>query len=285
MTKRRKFFALLSGAMAMAAAGIGGPSAALGAPGSTDLRIIKSDSPDPVAAGAALTYTIQVDNLGPDTATGVTVIDRLPQGVDLVSATASGGQCAAQDRKVTCTLGTIPVATGAYATARTVTIVVIPRRVGSITNSATVRGKEKDPAAANNKATATTQVAGPTRTCRGVPATLIGTRGDDVLVGGGGRDVIVAFGGNDTIYAFAGQDLVCAGSGADHVGGGTAADRIFAGAGADRLLGRGGGDFLKGNAGRDLLRGNRGPDRLRGGSGSDRCEGGVGLDSERSCER
>lgn len=285
MSKRRKFSALVLGVVAVAAAGLSGPGTGLAAPGSADLRIAKSDSPDPVAAGAALTYTIQVDNLGPDVATGVTVVDRLPQGVDLVSATASGGQCAAAGRKVTCTLGTIPVVTGAYATARIITITVIPRRVGAITNTATVRGKEKDPATANDKATATTRVTGPTRTCRGVPVTLVGTRGDDVLVGSGGRDVIAAFGGNDTIFAFAGPDLICAGSGADHIGGGTAADRIFAGGGPDRLLGRGGPDFLKGNAGRDVLKGNRGSDRLRGGAGSDRCRGGSGRDSERSCER
>lgn len=285
MSKRRKFFALMVGMVAVTVTVFSGPGAGVAAPGPADLRITKSDSPDPVAAGAALTYTIQVDNLGPNEATDVTVVDRLPQGVDFVSATAAGGQCAAVGRKVTCTLGTIPVVTGAYATARTITITVIPRRVGTITNTATVRGKDKDPATANNKATATTRVVGPTRTCRGVPVTLVGTRGDDVLVGSGGRDVIAAFGGSDTIFAFAGRDLICAGNGPDHIGGGTASDRVFAGAGADRLLGRGGRDFLKGNAGRDVLKGNRGDDRLRGGAGRDRCRGGKGLDSERSCER
>jgi uncharacterized repeat protein (TIGR01451 family) len=285
MTKRWKLFALLLGVLSVAAVGLSGPGAGVAAPGTADLRIAKGDSPDPVAAGAPLTYTIQVDNLGPSPATGVTVVDRLPQGVDLVSATAAGGQCAPQGRKVTCTLGTIPVLTGAYATARTVTIVVIPRRVGTIANTATVRGGQKDPVSANNRATATTQVVGPTRTCRGVPVTLVGTRGDDVLVGSGGRDVIAAFAGNDTIFAFAGRDLVCAGSGADHIGGGTAADRLFASSGADRLLGRGGPDVLRAGAGRDVLKGNRGADRLRGGSGSDRCQGGIGRDVTRSCER
>lgn len=285
MTKRQKLLASLLGVVALALAGLSGPGMGLAAPGSADLRIVKADSPDPVAAGAALTYSIEVDNLGPNAATGVTVVDHLPQGVDLVSATVSGGQCTSQGRKVTCALGALPVVTGAYATARTVTVTVIPRRVGTITNTASVRGGEKDPVKANNKATATTRVVGPTRTCRGVPVTLVGTRGDDVLVGGGGRDVIAGFGGNDTIYAFAGADLICAGSGADHIGGGTAADRVFAGAGPDRLLGRGGPDVLRGSAGRDLLKGNRGADRLRGGAGSDRCRGGPGMDSIRGCER
>ncbi len=285
MSMRRKLFALMLGATASVALALTGPGAGLAVSGSADLRIVKADSPDPVAAGATLTYSVEVDNLGPNAATGVRVTDQLPKEVDLVSATVSGGQCTSKGRKVTCDLGAIPVVTGAYATARTVTIAVIPRKVGTISNTASVKGAEKDPAKANDKATATTRVVGPGPTCRGIPVTLGGTRGNDVLVGSGGRDVVAGFGGDDTIYAFAGRDLVCAGSGNDHVGGGTAADRVFGAAGADRLLGRGGPDLLLGNAGPDLLRGNRGADRLRGGSGSDRCQGGAGVDSVRGCER
>jgi Domain of unknown function DUF11 len=40
--------------------------------GSSDLKITKTDSPDPVNVGSTLTYTIRVQNLGPDAATGVT---------------------------------------------------------------------------------------------------------------------------------------------------------------------------------------------------------------------
>ena len=39
--------------------------------GSADLSITKSDSPDPVLAGDELTYTIDVTNSGPSTATDV----------------------------------------------------------------------------------------------------------------------------------------------------------------------------------------------------------------------
>lgn len=265
--------------LAGAAAGLAAPS------DSADLTIAKTDSPDPVAAGAALTYAIEVDNRGPNAATGVTVTDQLPKDVDFVSATVGGGQCARKGRKVTCTLGTIPVFTGAYATGRTVTISVIPRRVGTITNTASVKGREKDPVKSNDKATATTTVVGPAKTCRGIAATLLGTRGNDVLVGSGGPDVIASFGGDDMIFAFGGRDLICAGGGRDYVGGGTAADRVFGASGGDRLLGRGGPDVLRGNAGNDVLKGNRGADRLRGGSGSDRCSGGAGRDSIRGCER
>jgi uncharacterized repeat protein (TIGR01451 family) len=249
------------------------------------LRITKADSPDPVLAGETLTYGIEVDNLGPNAATGVTVTDQLPRNVDFVSATASAGQCALKGRKVTCAMGAVPAANPMYATARQVTIAVIPRQVGTITNTATVKGGEKDPVKGNDRASTTTQVIGPPRTCRGIRATIVGTRGNDVIVGSGGADVIVSFGGDDTIYAFAGPDRVCAGPGRDYVGGGTAADRIFGSSGADRLVGRGGPDVIRGGTGNDVLKGHRGNDRLRGGDGFDRCSGGTGRDSVRGCER
>ncbi len=268
-------------ALALAFAGVGAAAPS----GSTDLKITKTDSPDPVNVGSTLAYTIQVQNLGPDAATGVTVTDQLPKGVDFVSATSTSGQCAHKEKKVTCDLGGLPAPTINYGAPPTVTITVIPRQVGTISNTASVKGDQKDPVASNNKATATTRVIGPGASCRGVPATMTGTAGNDTIIGTGGRDVVAAFGGNDTIASLAGRDLVCAGSGNDYIGAGSAADRVFGGAGKDRLLGRGGPDVLKGNSGDDALKGNRGADRLRGGSGFDRCDGGAGVDSIRGCER
>ncbi|MGN6276680.1 MAG: hypothetical protein ACTHNP_12240 [Solirubrobacterales bacterium] len=255
--------------------------------GSANLKITKTDSPDPVNVGATLTYTIQVENLGPDPATGVTVPDTLPKGVDFVSATSTLGNCAQQARKVTCTLGSMPAPTVNYGSAPTITVVVTPRQAGTITNTAKVKGDQKDPVSANNSASATTRVIGPARTatCRGVRATITGTPGNDVLVGTGGRDVIVAKGGADRISSGAGRDLICAGAGRDFVSSGSAADRVFGGPGGDRLLGRGGPDVLKGQAGNDTIKGGRGDDRIRGGRGFDRCSGGPGRDSIRGCER
>lgn len=254
-------------------------------PGSANLKITKRDSPDPVRVGAGLTYTIGVENLGPDTATGVTVTDNLPQGVDVISASGPSGPCAVEGGKLTCAIGSLkPVGVNYGGAPATITIVVVPRSTGTIRNTATVRGDQKDPVSANNKATTRTRVIG-APTCRGVAANVSGTPGDDALFGTAGPDVIVAFGGADRIVSGAGRDLVCAGSGADRVGAGSAADRVFGGAGRDRLLGRGGGDLLKGSGGNDVLRGGRGPDRLRGGRGIDLCRGGPGLDSLRGCER
>jgi uncharacterized repeat protein (TIGR01451 family) len=270
---------MLAVAMCVAAAGVAAPST-----GSADLKITKTDSPDPVSLGATLTYTIQVENLGPNAATGVVVTDTVPKEVDFVSATSTQGKCTAKGKKVTCELGTMPAPTIDYGGPPTVTLTVIPRKVGTISNTASVDGVEKDPVGKNNKATATTTVVGPSATCRGVAATVVGTGGNDALVGTTGRDVIAAFGGDDSITSLGGRDLVCAGRGSDSVGAGSAADRVFGGAGKDRLLGRGGPDVLRGGAGGDVLKGNRGDDRLRGGSGTDRCRGGAGADSIRGCE-
>jgi uncharacterized repeat protein (TIGR01451 family) len=263
------------------------PAIASSAPGDqADLRVTKSDSPDPVMVGDVLTYTIEVENLGPAAATGVTVTDNLPNSTDFVSA--SNG-CTQQGRRVICNVGGL-AANGGGAS-QTLTIRVRPRRADTISNRASASSVETDPQAANSSDTETTVVnarpgppPGPL-TCRGVTATVRGTSGPDDLNGTGGPDVVAALGGNDEIATFAGNDLVCAGPGNDTVGVGSAADRVFGGDGTDFVLGRGGGDLLRGNEKNDTLKGNRGNDRLRGGRGSDLCRGGPGFDSLRSCER
>lgn len=56
---------------------------------STDLRITKTASPDPVNAGDQLTYTITVVNDGPDDAVGVFVTDVLPPETTFVSGSVA----------------------------------------------------------------------------------------------------------------------------------------------------------------------------------------------------
>ena len=55
------------------------------------LTLSKTDSPDPVTAGANLTYTLTVGNGGPSTAVDVVVTDTLPAGTTLVSAVGGTG--------------------------------------------------------------------------------------------------------------------------------------------------------------------------------------------------
>jgi uncharacterized repeat protein (TIGR01451 family) len=117
-----------------------------------DLSITHSSSPNPVFSGSNLTYTINVANAGPSTATGVTIVDSLPAGVTFVSASTSQGTCSGSG-PVSCVLGNLP--SGGAAAAM---IVVRPASAGTIVNTASVMANESDPNPGNNTATATTTV-------------------------------------------------------------------------------------------------------------------------------
>lgn len=125
----------------------------------------------------------------------------------------------------------------------------------------------------------------PVPRCKGRPATIVGSVGDDDLVGGPGDDVIVGLAGNDRIRGGGGDDLICAGPGRDVIVGGSGNDRIYGGGGGDRLVGRVGHDRLFGGPGTDRLLGGAGRDRLVGGAGADTCVGGRGRDTARTCEQ
>lgn len=253
-------------------------------PGRADLKVTKTDAPDPVAVNGHLTYTISVENLGPSPASGVTATDRLPNGVDVVSVAGPRG-CTTQAARLVCPLDSMaPVGVDYGGSAATITVVVVPRRPGTIHNTVTVRSDQHDPDRGNNRATTTTTVL-PAPTCRGRPATVSGSFGNDVLYGTNGPDVIVALSGDDRIVSRAGRDLICAGTGNDRVRAGSAADHVFAGPGRDRVFGQRGPDVLRGSRGSDFLFGGPGADRLYGGRGFDRCRGGPGADTIRGCER
>ena len=122
---------------------------------SADLSITQSDSPDPVSAGTNLTYSFTITNNGSSTATGVQVVDTIPNNVTLVSAIASQGQCAGQPT-VVCQLGTL--ANGKTATVTLVVRLPLSASVGGISNTATVSGIEADPHTTNNTTAGVTAV-------------------------------------------------------------------------------------------------------------------------------
>lgn len=97
-------------------------------------------------------------------------------------------------------------------------------------------------------------------TCNGLPATIIGTPGDDVIYGTNGADVIVGLGGNDVIYGGNGNDVIC---------GNTGGDTLYGGNGEDTLSGGADDDTLLGNNGKDTLTGGTGADSFSGGNGKD----------------
>jgi CSLREA domain-containing protein len=110
------------------------------------------------------------------------------------------------------------------------------------------------------------EFAPPTVMCDGLPATIVGTSGNDTIVGTTGADVIAGLGGNDTIYGKGGNDHICGGDGKDTIIGGSGNDRLFGGAGNDTLKGGDGNDYLD------------------GGGGTDKCVGGTGTNTKAHCE-
>lgn len=270
--------ALVLGALVTLLIGFTGGAGASG----HDLVLTKSDSPDPGTQGSNLTYTIQVQNTGAQ-AQGVLVTDTLPSQIDFVSATSTQGTCDRTGDIVTCNIGTM-----AAGTTATVTIVIQPKKTGTISNTAVVASTPPDINAANNQETESTTVVSKGQGKNKVQAscatpTMSGTAGDDVITGTERADVIATFGGNDQVFALGGKDLVCTGAGSDLVLGGNGGDTLKGGTFADRLIGNAGGDLLKGKAGGDRLRGKSGNDVLNGGPNRDSCKGGAGRDVLKRC--
>jgi len=104
-----------------------------------DLTITKGDSPDPVDAGATLTYTLNVSNAGPSTANSLSVTDTLPAGVGFVSATGTGWTCNQAAGVVTCTRATL---TAGAAPAITIVVTAPTSGPPQITNNASVTATE-----------------------------------------------------------------------------------------------------------------------------------------------
>ena len=116
-----------------------------------DLAVTKSDFPDPVAIDCPLTYTITVTNNGTDTASSVTIQDILPPAVDFVSASSG---CTPIGGDVYCDVGSLAV-----GTTKTVTVTVIPRAIGTLTNFTYVVSDGNETNWADNTTSITTTVA------------------------------------------------------------------------------------------------------------------------------
>jgi uncharacterized repeat protein (TIGR01451 family) len=122
-----------------------------------DLAVSMTAAPTPVFESSALTYTIQVTNLGLSSAAGVTVVDTLPAALAGASAITSQGSCGAVTTgTITCTLGTV-----AYPLATPITITLsgtTPATGSPLTNQAVVNTTSTDPVATNNTVTVVTVV-------------------------------------------------------------------------------------------------------------------------------
>jgi uncharacterized repeat protein (TIGR01451 family) len=121
-----------------------------------DTSVGMTDSPFSVILQSNLTYSISVTNNGPDVAKNVGVTQILPASATILSATPSQGSATFSSGLMTASLGSLDL--GATAT---VTVVVRPNVLGSITSTATVSSQEPDFEPANNSVTVTSQVVPP----------------------------------------------------------------------------------------------------------------------------
>lgn len=221
-----------------------------------------TDSPNPVRAGATLTYEATVTNSGPQAAKAVTLLTGAPEDASLLSSGFANGEASGpcppgENGLIRCQIGDVPV--GGSATVR---LEVRPTRAGILSQSASVYasngGTTIEPVASTR-----TEVLPAHRTKVGV-CTILGGADRDVFAGTPDRDVICGLGGNDVLDGKGGDDVV------------------VGGVGGDVLVGRAGGDRLLGSDGSATLRardGVEGNDVARGGDGNDEIFADAGDDT------
>lgn len=116
-------------------------TAALSVVGAPDLSVTDVGAPNPVTVGGQVTYTLTVNETGPD-ATGVQLDDDWARSLRFVSLSSSQGVCKVKTklRHVVCALGTV---TGSSPV--TVTVVFRTTKIGSIDNTASASATNVTP--------------------------------------------------------------------------------------------------------------------------------------------
>jgi uncharacterized repeat protein (TIGR01451 family) len=116
-----------------------------------DLNVAKRFGQSSAIVGDTVSWTIEVRNDGPSDATGATVTDTVPAGLNVTAVTTSRGTCSAVGTSpINCALGTIPSGQNAVVTV-TATVAGAPRTVN---NTASATSNVTDPNTANNSSTA-----------------------------------------------------------------------------------------------------------------------------------
>ncbi len=129
-----------------------------------DLSVTKGDAPDPVTAGANLTYTINFANTGPSDAQTVMLSDAVPAGTTFVSAMVTSGAGWGMTAPAVGGTGNVVFSKATVVAGETATFTMVVNVSAStasgttITNSATASSATVDPTPGNNTGTATTTV-------------------------------------------------------------------------------------------------------------------------------
>ncbi|MFJ9807275.1 hypothetical protein ACIRTB_03475 [Streptomyces sp. NPDC101158] len=128
-----------------------------------DLATSISASPEPVANGGTLTYTIRVHNYGPTSAENVVLTDHLPGSLRYASATPSTGYCdtppTGTNDTVICHFGTLGRGGAATVTLGVKVRTPVPTTGGAgVSNGVSAQSDTPDPNPGNNAAGLTTPV-------------------------------------------------------------------------------------------------------------------------------
>jgi len=118
----------------------------------TDLRVTQSANPSPVTVGSNLTYTITVNNNGPEVVEDLNVMDTIPATVNIVSLVPADS-CDFGPEKIYCRF--LDLAAGASGT---VTLVVTPTVAGSLTNQVELVSSTPDVNMTDNFSSVSTEV-------------------------------------------------------------------------------------------------------------------------------
>lgn len=152
---RKAFLALILG---LALVGISATAPAV-ASAAVDVRVDKTDSPDPVDFEGQVTYTVTVTNEGTDPASNVLLVDVLPpkSQAQFISAPAPCAYAtpspSSDSQSVVCSVGALaPSASVSYP------IVIKTKSPGTISNTASAFLAEPDADPADNQETETTKV-------------------------------------------------------------------------------------------------------------------------------
>jgi uncharacterized repeat protein (TIGR01451 family) len=140
-----------------------GPVAAGFPVGNSDVAITKVGAPKPIPAGTNLTYTMVVQNSGPDNAAGVLVTDPLPASETFVSLTVPAGwttttPAVGTNGTVLATIPTLTIAAGPQTLILVVHVDAATPPATIITNTAVATSVSADPTPGNNTAVDSTDV-------------------------------------------------------------------------------------------------------------------------------
>ncbi len=118
-----------------------------------DVSLAKTVSNPNPGTDSEVVYTLTASNAGPNDATGVTITDSLPAGLDFLDASPG---CENNAGTVTCDVGTIASGGNASVTIAVLTTSIVAGT--SVTNGATVSANEPDPNPGDNQATVSINV-------------------------------------------------------------------------------------------------------------------------------